>query len=222
MASASGTTGSSNSTGDARPDQQNEQQARAEPYHEGSTEGSDGDAPAQITVFEGDITGCRVDAVVTAANNALAGGGGVDGAIHAAAGPRLLQASRAIGHCPTGGAVVTPGFDLPARWVIHAVGPIWRGGDLGEPELLASAYRSVLARAEEVGAASIAIPAISTGVYGFPSELAATVAVTTLSDTPTTVQQVFLVAFDSHTAELYRGLLSGIESEPATGDHRPS
>ena len=172
-------------------------------------------------MFQGDITRCHVDAIVTAANEALAGGGGVDGAVHSAAGPRLLEASRGIGHCPTGEAVVTPGFELPARWVIHAVGPIWRGGRSREPELLASTYRSILARAEELGATSVAIPAISTGVYGFPSDLAAAIALTTLRETPTPVQDVILVAFDSRTADLYRDLLSENRANPTDSDPTP-
>jgi O-acetyl-ADP-ribose deacetylase (regulator of RNase III) len=130
----------------------------------------------RIEIVQADITTLPVDALVNAANSSLLGGGGVDGAIHRAAGPRLLQATRALGGCPTGEARITPGFDLPAKWVIHAVGPIWRGGTAGEDELLASCYRASFALAREYGVTSIAFPAISTGAYGFPTERAARIA----------------------------------------------
>jgi len=163
----------------------------------------------EIEVVEGDITAQRVEAVVTAANSALAGGGGVDAAVHLAAGPELLRASRALAPCPPGSAVVTPAFGLPgARWVVHAVGPVWEGGGHGEAELLASAYASSLARADEVGASSIAFPAISTGVYGYPRAEAAQVAVRTLLTAPTQVRRCLLVAYDAVTAALYRALLA--------------
>ena len=164
----------------------------------------------RIEVVRGDITRQEVDAVVTAANAALRGGGGVDGAVHAAAGPRLLAACREIGGCPTGGAVVTPAFDLypPVRWVVHAVGPVWSGGGTGEAELLASAYRESLARADEVGDRSIAFPAISTGVYGYPRDEAARVAVATLRSATTSVQRCLLVAFDGATADRYAAELA--------------
>jgi O-acetyl-ADP-ribose deacetylase len=156
----------------------------------------------------GDITREAVDAVVNAANEHLAGGGGVDGAIHGAAGWERLQAAcRELGGCPTGEARATPGFDLTARWIIHAVGPRWRGGQSGEPELLASAYRRSLEVADELGAKSVAFPAISTGVYGYPKEEAARVAVETLRGADTRVELVRLVAFDEDTLELYRKLL---------------
>ena len=151
----------------------------------------------------GDITKLEVDAIVNAANNTLLGGGGVDGAIHRAAGPRLLEYCRTLGGCETGQAKVTPGFGLPARWVIHTVGPVWRGGGGGEPELLASCYRESLARADEVGAATIAFPAISTGVYAYPLEDAATTAIEAVRSTPTDVTQVTFVAFDQKTLEAY-------------------
>lgn len=207
MASASGTTGQPDPIGDQVRSHQEGHGRMSEGHTDGEQAGSGTAGTPRLTVFRGDITRCQVDAIVTAANEALAGGGGVDGAVHAAAGPRLLEASRAIGHCPTGGAVITPAFGLPSRWVIHAVGPIWRGGRAGEPEQLAATYRSILARADEVGAVSIAVPAISTGVYGFPPEPAARIAVTTLSETPTMVGEITLVAFDPLTADLYRRLL---------------
>src|SRR5215212_9286461 len=132
---------------------------------------------ARIEVIQADITTLPVDVIVNAANSSLLGGGGVDGAIHRAAGPRLLEATRKIGGCPTGQARLTPGFDLPAKWVIHIVGPIWQGGHAGEDELLTSCYRESLKLASSVGATTVAFPAISTGVYGFPMERAAQIAV---------------------------------------------
>jgi len=162
-----------------------------------------------IEPVRGDITAQEVDAVVNAANQGLAGGGGVDGAIHRAAGHRELQeACQKLGGCPTGDAKATPGFRLPARWIIHAVGPRWRGGDKGEPEALASCYRRSLEVADELGAKSVAFPAISTGIYGYPPEEAAKVAVETIRSTPTEVELVRLVAFDEATHQLYVDLLS--------------
>jgi len=156
----------------------------------------------------GDITEERVDAVVNAANPRLAGGGGVDGAIHRAAGRRELQdACRVIGGCPPGQAVATDGFRLPARWIIHAVGPVWRGGAHQEAETLASCYRSCLAVADQIGARSVAFPAISTGVYGYPADAAATIAVTTVRGSPSKVELVRFVAFDEHTLDVYAALL---------------
>ncbi|HEX2048297.1 MAG TPA: O-acetyl-ADP-ribose deacetylase [Acidimicrobiales bacterium] len=160
----------------------------------------------RLEVVQGDITAEPVDAVVNAANSSLLGGGGVDGAIHRAAGPELLEACRLLNGCPPGDAKATPGFRLPARWVIHTVGPVWRGGSSGEAELLASCYRRALEVADEVGARSVAFPAISTGIYGYPAEEAATIAVDTIRSTPTSVELVRLVAFDDHTRRLYESL----------------
>jgi len=151
----------------------------------------------------GDITTQGVDAIVNAANTSLLGGGGVDGAIHRAAGPELVQACRPLGGCRTGDAKATSGFGLPARWVIHTVGPVWQGGHAGEADLLASCYRRSLEVADDLGATSVAFPAISTGVYGYPAEEAATIAVDTLRSTPTSVELVRLVAFDERTRRLY-------------------
>ena len=131
----------------------------------------------RIDVIQADITTLPVDVVVNAANTSLLGGGGVDGAIHRAAGHHLLEATRKIGGCPTGEARLTPGFDLPAKWIVHTVGPIWHGGNSGEDALLASCYRASLALASSVAARTVAFPAISTGAYGFPIDRAARIAV---------------------------------------------
>ncbi|MBO0869540.1 MAG: O-acetyl-ADP-ribose deacetylase [Micromonosporaceae bacterium] len=154
-----------------------------------------------IEVVLGDITRERVDAIVTAANESLLGGGGVDGAIHRAAGPRLSQAGAAIGPCEPGNAMATAAFDLdpPVRHIIHAVGPVWEGGGYGEAEILASCYRQSLAVADELGARTVAFPAIATGVYGYPPDQAARIAVAAIRSTPTRVERVRLVAFDDDT-----------------------
>ncbi len=164
--------------------------------------------PPRLEAVRGDITAERVDAVVNAANRFLRGGGGVDGAIHRAAGADRLQAAcQAIGECPAGQAVVTDGFDLPARFIIHTVGPVWRGGTEDEPETLASCYRNALAVADAVGATSVAFPAVSTGIFGYPQDLAAEVAVTTVRAVDTDVILVRFVAFDDGTLEHYLALL---------------
>jgi O-acetyl-ADP-ribose deacetylase (regulator of RNase III) len=166
-------------------------------------------AGPSIEVVEGDITVETTDAIVNAANSSLLGGGGVDGAIHRAAGPELLESCQRLGGCDPGDAKTTPGFDLAAHWIIHTVGPVWRGGNRLEPEILASCYRRSLEEADRVGARSIAFPAISTGVYGYPPEAAAEIAVGTVRSTPTGVELVRFVCFDSETAEIYHDLLSG-------------
>lgn len=148
----------------------------------------------RIEVVRGDIAVQPVDAVVTAANTGLRGGGGVDGAVHAAAGPDLLAACRPLAPCPTGSAVLTPAFGLaPVKWVIHAVGPVYSGP--GDAPLLASAYTSALARADEAGAVSVAFPSISTGIYGYPADEASRISVAALRAADTRVQTVLLVAF---------------------------
>ena len=157
---------------------------------------------------QADITTLDVDAIVNAANPRLAGGGGVDGAIHRAAGPELLEASLALGPIRAGEAVITPGFDLPARWVVHAVGPVWRGGDAGEAEALASCYRTSLALADAKGCRSIAFPAISTGVYGYPKADAARIAVASVRATAAVaVREVLFCCFSAGDLDLYRSLL---------------
>jgi O-acetyl-ADP-ribose deacetylase (regulator of RNase III) len=161
----------------------------------------------EIGIVVGDITALDTDAIVNAANASLLGGGGVDGAIHRAAGPELLEHCRTLGGCRVGDAKVTPGFRLGARWVIHTVGPRWRGGGHGEDELLASCYRSSLARADEVEARSVAFPAIATGLYGYPVAEAASVAVNTVRRAATSVESVTFVCFDERNRAAYRAAL---------------
>ena len=151
--------------------------------------------PQRIDIVEGDITALDIDAIVNAANKTLLGGGGVDGAIHRAAGPELRAACAKLGGCETGEAKITPGFRLPARYVIHTVGPIWGGGERGETRLLADCYRNSLTLALDHGLASIAYPAISTGAYGFPPGRAALIAVKTVLKTLATAQSIERVVF---------------------------
>ena len=163
----------------------------------------------RIEIIRADITRLEVDAIVNAANSSLLGGGGVDGAIHRAAGPRLLEETRTLGGTPPGTAKITAGYDLPARHVIHAVGPVWHGGDSGESEKLASAYSSSLELASAAGLESIALPSISTGVYGFPKDAAARVAHATVRawleahDLP---RRVVFCVFSESDLELHRGI----------------
>jgi O-acetyl-ADP-ribose deacetylase (regulator of RNase III) len=164
----------------------------------------------QLLAISGDITRLQVDAIVNAANTSLLGGGGVDGAIHRGAGPELLEACRKLHGCKTGDAKATPGFRLPAKWVFHAVGPVWNGGDRNEDELLAGCYRRALELAREHTVRSIAFPAISTGIYGFPAGRAARIAVDTVRANvdASGVEVVNFVCFDDRTLQIYEQALS--------------
>jgi O-acetyl-ADP-ribose deacetylase (regulator of RNase III) len=162
---------------------------------------------ASIQVIQGDITKHIVDAIVNAANSSLLGGGGVDGAIHRAAGPELLAECRLLGGCETGQAKATKGYKLPAKYVIHTVGPVWHGGDRDEDKLLASCYRSSLEVAASLKLRSIAFPAISTGIYGFPKQRAATIAVNAVFASMGDVDKLIFACFDAETAKIYRHLL---------------
>lgn len=161
----------------------------------------------RLEIVEGDITRLQVDAIVNAANTSLLGGGGVDGAIHQAAGPGLLEECRKLGGCPTGQARITGGYRLPPRWVIHTVGPIWRGGDHAEDDLLGNCYLNSLTLAVQHGIKTIAFPAISTGAYGFPRDRAARIAVSVVKrflEHNTTLERVILVAFGKAAYDCYQ------------------
>lgn len=168
-----------------------------------------------ITVIRADITTLTVDAIVNAANESLLGGGGVDGAIHRVAGPALLDACRKLGGCPTGDARITPGFRLPAKWVIHTVGPVWRGGRAGEPALLESCYRKSLELALANGVRRIAFPGISTGVYGYPKEAAARVAIGVMREFEARFEEIVCCCFSSEDRALYESRLRASSPDAA-------
>ncbi len=167
----------------------------------------------RVQIVEGDITKQQVDAIVNAANTSLLGGGGVDGAIHKAAGPELLEETRQIGGCPTGEARVSKGYRLPAKWVIHTVGPVWRGGHKNEESLLASCYKNSFQAAQDLGVKTIAFPSISTGAYGFPLERATEIALgetKNFLETDKTLTKVLFVCFGEKALNTYREVYSRV------------
>jgi len=169
----------------------------------------------KIEIVQGDITKQKVDAIVNAANNSLLGGGGVDGAIHRAAGPDLLRETRTLGGCPTGEARVSKGYRLPAKWVIHTVGPIWQGGNSNEEELLASCYRNCFKAATDLGIKTIAFPSISTGAYGFPLKRAAKIALretATFLETNQDLEKIVFVCFGKEVFDVYNQTLQDVIS----------